>query len=184
MSANSQKHFKLEETTLAKVQATLINGSLSCRSLTQAYLERIKTYDQSTGLNAIILIHPDALEQADRLDDAFSKGGCVGPLHGIPIVLKDNCNTFDLPTSAGSVILAKTNMAEWAFSPYETVSSRAGTTRNAYDFKRIPAGSSGGTAAAIAANFGLADLSLVSTPTGTVRPADESQSAQSTQRGT
>lgn len=181
MSAYLHNEFKLEETTIAKVQAAMANGSLSCRSLTQAYLERIKTYDQSTGLNAIILTHPDALAQADRLDDAFRKGGCIGPLHGIPVVVKDNCNTFDLPTSAGSdalrhfqpatdafvvqrlraagaVIMAKANMAEWAFSPYETVSSRAGTTRNAYDLSRVPAGSSGGTATAIAANFSLIGL--------------------------
>ncbi len=75
-------------------------------------------------------------------------------------------------------------MGEWAFSTYETVSSRAGSTRNAYELSRVPAGSSGETATAIAANFGLADLDFVSTPMGTVRVIDESQSAQSTQRGT
>ena len=115
MSAYLQNEFKLEETTIAKVQAAIANGSLSCRSLTQAYLERIKTYDQSTGLNTIILTHPDALAQTDRLDDAFRKGGCIGPLHDVPVVVKDNCNTFDLPTSAGSDALRNFQPATDAF---------------------------------------------------------------------
>lgn len=173
--------FTLEHATVAQLHTAMANSRLTSRRLTQAYLARITQYDQSTGLNAIVLTHPDALEQAARLDNGFSQGGCIGPLHGIPVILKDNCTTFDLPTSAGSdalrsfqtatdafvvqrlraagaVIMAKANMAEWAFSPYETVSSRAGTTRNAYDLSRVPAGSSGGTAAAIAANFGVLGL--------------------------
>ena len=169
------------ETTISAVHAAMAAGTLSCQTLTQMYLERIARYDQSSGLNAIVLTHPHALERAAALDAAWAEGRSLGALHGVPVIVKDNYHTADLQTTAGSkalagfvpaddaylvrrlrdagaVILAKANMAEWAFSPYQTISSIAGVTRNAYDLSRVPAGSSGGTAAAVAANFGLVGL--------------------------
>ena len=139
-------------------------------------LEPLKT--PATKLNAIIRINPNALARARALDDEYRKLGRLRRLHCIPVILKDNFDTADMPTEAGSIalagslppddafmvrqlraagaiILAKSNMGEWAFSPYETVSSTHGETRNAYDLTRVPAGSSGGTASAIAANLGV-----------------------------
>jgi Asp-tRNA(Asn)/Glu-tRNA(Gln) amidotransferase A subunit family amidase len=150
----------------------------SCEQLTQRYIKRIETYDQPTHLNAIIYINPNAIERARTLDEQFGITGRMQRLHCIPVILKDNFDTADMPTEAGSIalrganppddaymvkrlrdagaiVIAKSNMGEWAFSPYETISSTHGETRNAYDLERVPAGSSGGTASAIAANFGI-----------------------------
>jgi len=169
------------ELTIAGFHTNLRNGAVTCRSLVKAYLKRIQRYDQPTGLNAFVVLNPNAMKRADELDAEIRGTGKLRPLHGMPVVVKDNYDTHDLQTAAGSramkgslppddacqvrrlreagvVILGKTNMAEWAFSPYQTVSSIAGTTRNPYDLKRVPAGSSGGTAAAVAANLGLVGL--------------------------
>lgn len=149
--------------------------------MVEAYHKRIREYDQPTGLNAFVVLNPNALNRADELDEEIRGTGKLRPLHGVPVVVKDNYDTHDLQTAAGSlamkgslppddayqvrrlreagaVVLGKTNMAEWAFSPYQTVSSIAGTTRNPYDLERVPAGSSGGTAAVVAANLGLVGL--------------------------
>jgi Asp-tRNA(Asn)/Glu-tRNA(Gln) amidotransferase A subunit family amidase len=128
------------------------------------------------------MLNPEAGRQADELDRRFSQSGLTGPLHCVPLIVKDNFETQGLRTSngavalekyipekdafqvkrakaAGAIVLAKSNMAEWAFSPYETVSSiLPGYTRNPYSLDRVTAGSSGGTAAAIAASFGLVGL--------------------------
>ncbi|MFA9437937.1 MAG: amidase, partial [Candidatus Bathyarchaeota archaeon] len=116
-----------------------------------------------------------------ELDEEYKSTGQLRRLHGVPVIVKDNYDTHDLQTAAGSlamkgslppddsyqvrklrkvgaVVLGKSNMAEWAFSPFQTVSSIAGTTRNPYDLNRVPAGSSGGTAAAVAANLGMIGL--------------------------
>jgi Asp-tRNA(Asn)/Glu-tRNA(Gln) amidotransferase A subunit family amidase len=171
----------MTEPTIASIHGAFSTGDLTSRSLVECYLDRIHTYDQTTGLNAILLINPGAPEDADVLDAEFQKTGKMRPLHGIPVIVKDNYNTRGLQTTAGSlalkgsqptrdayqvkklreagaIVLAKSNMAEWAFSPLETVSSIAGITRNPYDLERVPAGSSGGTAAAVAANFGAVGL--------------------------
>lgn len=171
--------YDVVETTVAEVHEAYRAGALSVESLTQAYLERIAAYDDT--LNAFIVLNPGALERARELDAEFAQTGTLRPLHGIPVVVKDNYDTFDLPTTAGSaalegmippddawqvarlreagaIVLGKTNMAEWAFSPFVTESSIDGTTRNPYDLTRVPAGSSGGTAAAVAANLGLIGL--------------------------
>ena len=142
------------------------------------YLARIDAYDKKgPALNAVILVNPKALEIADSLDAKFKASGPVGPLHGIPVLLKDNVNTADMPTTgaslslqgyvppddativkklkeAGAIIIAKTNLHEFAVWG-ETVSSIGGQTRNPYDLTRTPGGSSGGTGAGLAANFGL-----------------------------
>lgn len=171
--------FSLMECTVAQVHQAMLQGALTCRELTEAYLARIAAYDkQGPALNAIIAVDPHALEEADRLDRSLQGTGALsGPLHGIPVLLKDNVGTSDMPTTAGSLslkgftpskdafltrrlrqagalILAKTNLHEFAIWG-ETVSSLLGQTKNPYDLTRTPGGSSGGTGAAIAANMGL-----------------------------
>jgi amidase len=173
--------FSVVEATIAEIHEAIRSGALTSGELVETYLRRIEAYDQPTGLNSIIVVNPKALIEADDLDREFGKTRRLRPLHGIPVIVKDNYDTHDLPTTAGSlalkgnippddafqvrrireagaVVLAKSNMAEWAFSPYETISSIAGTTRNPYDLDRVPAGSSGGTAAAVAASLGAVGL--------------------------
>lgn len=175
--------FRLEEASIAEIHASLASGQLSCRGLVQAYLDRIEALDRrGPSINAIVTINPAALSVADSLDAVQRRGAPLGALHCIPTIVKDNFETFDLQTTAGSlalkgwipkrdatqvariraagaVVLAKSNLAEWAFSPYETVSSiLPGYTRNPYSLGRVTAGSSGGTAAAVAANMGAVGL--------------------------
>ena len=175
--------FAIEEATIAQIHAEMESGQLTARQLVQHYLNRIEAYDkQGPAINAIIVINPNALTRADQLDSAFAESGLTGPLHGIPVIVKDNYDTHDLPTTAGSlslegsippddafqvrrireagaIVLVKSNMAEFAFSPYQTVGSRLpGHTRNPYALNRVPAGSSGGTGAAVAASFGTVGL--------------------------
>lgn len=169
------------ETTISEIHEGMRSGKLTCRKLVENYLKRIETYDQKTRLNSIVLVNPSALAEADKLDAEFKRTRKLRPLHGIPLIVKDNYDTRDLQTTggslalkgsippddayqvrklreAGAIVLAKSNMAEWAFSPLVTVSSIAGITRNPYDLDRVPAGSSGGTAAAVAASFGAVGL--------------------------
>ena len=175
--------FRVEEATIAQIHEAMQAGDLTTRQLVEAYLARIQAYDtRGPALNAIITTNPDALSRADELDAAFARRGLTGALHGIPVIVKDNYDTAGLPTTAGSlaladsmppddafqvrrirhaggIVLAKSNMAEFAFSPYETVGSRLpGYTRNPYALNRVTAGSSGGTAAAVAASFGAVGL--------------------------
>ncbi|MGH9677481.1 MAG: amidase, partial [Candidatus Acidiferrum sp.] len=179
--AKSATPLEVTETTIAKTLEAIRTGRVTCRQLVEAYLKRIRAYDQATQLNAIVLINPDALADADALDREFARTHQLRPLHGIPVIVKDNYDTKGLQTTggslamkgfvpsedafmvkklreAGAIVLAKSNMAEWAFSPYVTVSSIAGITRNPYDLERVPAGSSGGTAAAVAASLGEVGL--------------------------
>ncbi|HXB20816.1 MAG TPA: amidase family protein [Candidatus Solibacter sp.] len=179
--AQSRGKFEVSETTIAETQKAIRAGRVTCHQLVEAYLKRIRAYDQSTGLNAIVVVNPNALADADKLDREFKKTGKLRPLHGIAVIIKDNYDTRGLQTTggslamkgfvpsedafmvkklraAGAIVLAKSNMAEWAFSPYVTMSSIAGTTRNPYDLERVPAGSSGGTAAAVAASLGEVGL--------------------------
>jgi Asp-tRNA(Asn)/Glu-tRNA(Gln) amidotransferase A subunit family amidase len=173
--------FELSETSISAVHMALQTKEISCRSLIDQYLKRIHAFDQPTRLNAIVTVNPDATREAERLDTNFKRTGKLKPLHCVPVIVKDNYETRGLQTTggslalkgwlpetdatmvaqlrtAGAVILAKSNMAEWAFSPYLTESSIAGITRNPYNLEHVPAGSSGGTAAAVAANFGLVGL--------------------------
>jgi Asp-tRNA(Asn)/Glu-tRNA(Gln) amidotransferase A subunit family amidase len=174
--------FEIEETTIAKIHAAMKSRQLTCHDLVRAYLERIAANDKKEPpLNAIVVTNPNAIAEADALDAKFKKSGLTGPLHCIPAIVKDNFETIGLQSANGSItlkgfvsnkdaflvkrikdggaiVLAKSNMAEWAFSPTETVNSILGTTRNPYDLNRVPAGSSGGTAAAVASNFGAIGL--------------------------
>ena len=182
-SAQAPAPFRLEEATIADVHAAFRARTLTCHELVARYLARIDAYDKrGPALNAIVVVNPNALRVADSLDARFRRGGLTGPLHCVPMIVKDNFETTDLPTTAGSlslqgfvstrdafqvkrvreagaIVLAKSNMAEFAFSPYETVSSiLPGYTKNPYALDRVTAGSSGGTAAAVAASFGLVGL--------------------------
>lgn len=173
--------FEVTETTIAETKEAIRSGRVTSRQLVEAYLARIRAYDQSTRLNSIIVVNPSALEDADKLDAEFARTHKLRSLHGIAVIVKDNYDTKGLQTTggslamkgflpdedafmvrklreAGAIVLAKSNMAEWAFSPYVTMSSIAGTTRNPYDLDRVPAGSSGGTAAAVAASLGEVGL--------------------------
>ncbi|MGH7636155.1 MAG: amidase family protein [Gemmatimonadaceae bacterium] len=175
--------FAVEEATIADVLGAFRSGALTCRELVSAYLARIDAYDRKgPAINSLVVVNPDALATADSLDARFRARGLTGPLHCIPMIVKDNFETRDLPTTAGSlsmqgfvstkdafqvrrireagaIVLAKSNMAEWAFTPYETVSSiLPGYTKNPYMLDRVTAGSSGGTAASVAANLGQSGL--------------------------
>jgi amidase len=173
--------FAFVEATIDDVQAAILDGSTSCVGIVAGYLDRIEAYDQATGLNAVIFANPGALARAAELDSKLAAGKTPGALFCVPVLLKDNFDTHDMPTSGGSIalkssvppddafmvrrlreadaiIIAKTNMAEWAFSPRQTLSSSYGVTANAYDRKRVPAGSSGGTASAVAASFGVVGM--------------------------
>lgn len=170
------------ELTIAAFHAALRRGETSCRALVEFHLERIEAYDrQGPTLRAVLATHPQALEAAEALDRAFRTApDSVGPLHGVPIVVKDNVATADMATTggalalqdarpirdafiverlrrAGALILAKTNLHELALAG-TTSSSLGGQTRNPYDLSRTPGGSSGGTGAAVAANFALAGI--------------------------
>ena len=167
------------ELTIAELQTELASGRTTCRMIVQAHLDRIAAYDDR--VNTITVVNPAALQRADSLDAASAAGEDRGLLHCVPMLVKDNFDTHDMVTTggsaalagsvppddatqveriraAGAIVVAKTNMAEWAFSPRETVSSSFGRTRNAYDLERTPAGSSGGTASGVAASFGLIGL--------------------------
>ena len=175
------KPFVAEEATIASIHASMQASELTARRLVQSYLDRIEALDRPKDLNAYVVLNSRALQRADELDAEFRETGRLRPLHGIPVAVKDNYDTHDLQTAAGSaalagslppddcfivariraaggIVLGKSNMAEWAFSPYETVNSILGTTRNPYDLSRVPAGSSGGTAAAVSANLAAVGL--------------------------
>ncbi len=168
--------FDVYEASIPELQAAMQRGEVTAVQLVDAYVARIRAYDQQgPALNAIIRLNPQARAEAAALDAERARGSVRGPLHGIPVILKDNYDTRDLATSAGSlalasnvpgddafivqrlraagaVILGKANMHELA-AGITTISSLGGQTRNPYDPRRCPGGSSGGTAAAVAASF-------------------------------
>src|SRR6266581_7005887 len=170
------------EATVAQLQAEMASGMLTSEQLTQEYITRILALDQNgPGVNAVIELNPDALVMARNADALRRRGVVLGPLHGIPVLLKDNIGTGDkMQTGAGSfalvgtpalqdstvaanlrasgaVILGKTNLSEWAnFRSFESISGwsgRGGQTHNPYGIDRNPCGSSSGSGAAASANF-------------------------------
>jgi amidase len=185
--ARQQAAFELEETTVAALQDGMRSGKYTARSVAEQYLARMDAIDKAgPAINSVIERNPDALRIADELD-AERKGGRVrGPLHGIPVLIKDNIDTADrMRTSAGSlalgesiaprdafiagrlreagaVILGKTNLSEWANfrSTHSTSgwSGRGGQTKNPYVLDRNPCGSSSGTGASISANLAAAGI--------------------------
>ena len=162
------------------IEAELASGT-TCETITRRYLDALQLRDGTAGLNAISMTSPDALEQSAAIDQRLRSNAEHRPLECVPIVIKDNMDVAGLPTTAGSaaltdniaprdaavvarlraagaVIIAKTNMAEWAFSPMRTISSTRGETANPFDIDFVPAGSSGGTAAAVSAGLAPAGL--------------------------
>ncbi len=179
--------FDLDEITLEELHAGMRSGRWTARSLTESYLERIESLNlRGPKLRAVIETNPDALEIADRLDGIRRENPEVGPLHGIPILLKDNIGTHDRTTTtagslalegsipsadsavasrlrqAGAVLLGKANLSEWANFRSTRSSSgwsgRGGQCRNPYILDRNPCGSSSGSAAAVSANLAAAAI--------------------------
>jgi len=174
-SQSQTKPFHLAEATIQDVQDSYKSGRLTAHQLVQLYLNRIEAFDKKgPSLNAIITINPQALQEADRLDAAFKTSGLTGPLHGIPIVLKDQMDAKGMPTTlgsilfknyypdrdsfvaeklrkAGAIILAKATLGELGGG--DTHGSLFGSTRNPYALDRTAGGSSGGPGAALSANF-------------------------------
>ena len=182
--------FDVMEKTIAELATALDADEITSRELVEQYLARIDAYDtQGPTLNAMITVNPNALAEADALDAERAARGARGPLHGVPVVVKDNYDTVDMPTTAGvialatsvppddafqvqklkeagAIILGKANMHELAYG-ITTISSFGGQTRNPYDPARNPGGSSGGTGAAVAASF--AAMGMGSDTCGSIR---------------
>ena len=170
-----EQSFKIVETTITDIHTAYKSGTLTARQLVQMYLDRIEAYDKKgPAINCIISLNPTALEEADRLDAAFKKTGFVGPLHGIPVVMKDQADIKGMPTTLGSVlfkdfmpdqdcfVVAKLKKAGVIFLGKATLGelgggdthgSLFGSTRNVYDLERTAGGSSGGSGASVSANF-------------------------------
>ena len=182
MSEWQAPHADLEEQTIESLQAAMHSGQRTSRQLVEAYIERIQALNENGPmLRAVIEVNPDALDIAEALDRERAERGARGPLHGIPILLKDNIDTADrMETTAGSlalvgakraqdahvaarlreagaVLLGKANMSEWAnFRSTHSSSgwsARGGQARNPYALDRTPCGSSSGSASAVAANL-------------------------------
>ena len=174
--------FKLEEATIANIHQAFRRRVLACRQLVQHYLDRIEMFDRKgPALNSIVTVNHNALTEADRLDELLSRAGTlVGPLHGIPVVVKDQAETKGIVTTfgsialdgyvpqhdataisrlkqAGAIILAKTAMPDFATSWFG-FSSKSGETKNPYALDRDPGGSSSGTGAAVAAKLGAVGI--------------------------
>src|SRR5207247_6048191 len=178
--AASAKDIDLDAATIADLNAAFNAGTLTSEKLVQLCIARIQAYDrEGPSLHAVVTLNPKAIETARALDAERKAKGPRSPLHGIPVVLKDNYNTFDLPTTAGSVllegsippadaflvkklrdagaiVLAKVNMSEFASGGAH--SSLGGQSLNPHDLTRTPSGSSGGTGVAIAAGFAVLGL--------------------------
>ncbi len=186
----SARTFELETASIGDIQDAVSSGALTYEKLVTLYLARIAAYDHSgPSLNTVITLNPKALETAKALDAEFKAKGRRSPLHGIPVLVKDNYDTFDLPTSGGSwvladsipyadapmikqlrdagvIVLAKVNLDEFAHGGIG-YSSRGGQTHNPHDPRRHPAGSSGATGAGLAAWF--APLGLGTDTGGSIR---------------
>jgi len=186
----ARAQIEVAEASIAELQEAMASGRATSAQITRAYLSRVAAYDHTgPALNAVIRINPHALEEADAMDRERAEHGPRGPLHGIPVILKDNYDTSDMPTTAGTlalagsvppddafqvqklraagaVILGKANMHELAYG-ITTVSALGGQTLNPYDLGRNPGGSSGGTGAAVTASF--ATIGWGSDTSGSIR---------------
>jgi Asp-tRNA(Asn)/Glu-tRNA(Gln) amidotransferase A subunit family amidase len=180
-NAEPGNKISLVEATISDIQESVMSGQASCLGVVEGYIDRIEEYDQARGINAITVINAHAIERAKDVDHAIQNGEALPDLFCTPLLIKDNFDTHDMVTSggsialkdsyppddsfmvrklreAGAIVLAKTNMAEWAFSPRQSVSSSYGRTANAYDVNFVPAGSSGGTASGVATSMGVAGM--------------------------
>jgi len=184
----AQEPFQLQEATIEQIQAALQSKRVTCRELIGHYLKRIEAYDQAgPKLNAVQTVNKEALNEAERLDAVARSAGPVGPLHCIPVLVKDQVETSDMPTTygsilfkeftprrdatvvkklrtAGAIIIGKTNMGEFA-SGY--LGSAFGIAHNAYNPSRSPSGSSSGSGIGVAANFAV--LAVAEDTGGSVR---------------
>lgn len=173
--------FRAVEATIDGIREAMATGEITSRGLVERYLDRIDAYDRDgPELNAVVTVNENAVERAAELDEALANDGFVGPLHGVPLLVKDQVETAGLTTTfgseacvdyvpeadativtrledAGGVVLAKTNLPDWATS-YFGYSSANGQTRNPYDLDRDPGGSSAGTGAGVAANLGTVGI--------------------------
>lgn len=184
----------LEEITAEELREGFDNGDFTIRQVTEAYLQRIDRIDRNgPSLNSVIVVNDRAVEQAEELDRELADGNARGPLHGVPVLLKDNIDTYDMPTTAGSrflegsippedaffvkllreqgaIVLGKTNLSEWANFHSNTSSSGwsglGGQVNNPYDLTRNPCGSSSGSGVAAAAN--LATLTIGTETNGSI----------------
>jgi Asp-tRNA(Asn)/Glu-tRNA(Gln) amidotransferase A subunit family amidase len=187
-SAEAQAAFHLQEATIDQIRGELMAGRISCRDLIGHYLKRIDAYDHAGPmLNALQTVNRRALDEADRLDAAYRASGPVGPLHCIPVLVKDQVETSDMPTTygsvlfkqftpsrdatvvkklkaAGAIVIGKTNMGEFAAG---YLGSAFGIVRNPYDPARSPAGSSSGSGVGVAANFAV--LAVAEDTGGSIR---------------
>ena len=176
--------YPVDEISIAELENAYTSGKATAHDVTQAFLERIATYDKKgPALGAIIMVNPHALEDADKLDATLKRTGKpVGPLHGVPILIKDNYDVAGLQTTggsaamlgwfppkdstavaklraAGAIIVAKTTMSEWARGGYDNINSvLPGFARNPYNTAYATGGSSGGTGSGLAANFGVVGM--------------------------
>ena len=186
--AQAPVRFHLQEATVDQIRGELAAGRVSCRELIGHYLKRIDAYDHAgPALNALQTVNRHALEEADRLDAAYRASGPVGPLHCIPVLVKDQVETSDMPTTygstlfrqftprrdatvvrklraAGAIVIGKTNMGEFAAG---YLGSAFGIVRNAYDPARSPAGSSSGSGVGVASNFAV--LAVAEDTGGSIR---------------
>lgn len=171
------EQFTLNETTIDEIHEAMEAGQVTSRELVERYLDRIEAYDRDgPELNAIITVNPNAVDRAERLDRELAENGMAGPLHGVPVLVKDQVEPEGVTTTfgsaafgeyvpdedativrkikeAGAVVLAKTNLPDWATSAF-AYSSSSGRTKNPYAPDRDPGGSSAGTGAGVAANLG------------------------------
>ncbi len=178
MAENSK--FEIVDATIGDIHAAYRDGSLTARKLVEIYFDRIERYDRNgPKINSVISTNPKALDEADRLDAALKAGAMVGPLHGIPLMMKDQGDVAEMPTTLGSVLfrdhmpgrdsfvvaklkqagaifIGKTTLGELGAG--DTHGSLFGSTRNVYDLDRTAGGSSGGSGASVSANFATAAL--------------------------
>ena len=179
--ATAQTEFSVFEKSISEIQQALAEGRTTSVEVVEEYLARISAYDKlGPRLNSIVRVNENAVARAAELDEERAKSGARSQLHGIPLLIKDNYNTTNMATTgssialanffpntvstqvkklldAGAIVIAKTNLHEFAYG-ITSVSSLTGQTRNPYDYRRVPGGSSGGTGAAVAASFGAAGM--------------------------
>lgn len=176
MNISQETRYDVTEKSVQQLHAAMACGEVTARQLVQGYIDRIEAFDRNgPRLNSVVMLNPSALDEAAALDAERCEKGMRGPLHGIPILIKDNIDVAGLPTSggslafanlyprsdaflveklrsAGAIVLGKTTLHELA-AGVTNVSSLTGFTRNPYDPRRVPGGSSGGTAVTVAASF-------------------------------
>lgn len=196
-AAAETTRFRVEEASVASIRTAIAEGSTTCAEVVAASLDRIRAYDDAgPRLNAVLAVNEEALRTAAALDERYAEEGFAGPLHCVPVLLKDNYDTADLPTTAasaalagaqppddattvarlrdaGAVVIGKANLHEFAVTGV-TASSLGGQTLNPYDLTRTPGGSSGGTGAGVTAGF-----ATVGTGTDTVNSIRSPSSANS-----